>query len=82
MKTHSSFFSCSSPPSKSGALYPDCDASVVISVVIFLIALNGVGFREMKKAIAILVLDLLWCNITKYLILNKERRYVRNKDIP
>jgi len=26
-----------------------CDASVVISVVIFLIALNGVGFREMKK---------------------------------
>ncbi|SVB87372.1 uncharacterized protein METZ01_LOCUS240226, partial [marine metagenome] len=29
----------------------------------------------MKKLLAILVLDLLWCNITKYLILNKERRY-------
>ena len=36
----------------------------------------------MKKFLGILVLGLLWCNITKYLILNKERHYVRNKDIP
>ena len=36
-----------------------CDASVVSSVVSFLIELIGVGFREMKKAILILVLSLM-----------------------
>ena len=40
-----------------------CDASVVSSVVSFLIELIGVRFRKMKKAIAIIILGLLWCNI-------------------
>ena len=36
-----------------------CDASVVSSVVSFLNRINGVVFREMKKAIAIIILGLL-----------------------
>ena len=55
----------------------------MLQVVALLIIAREIDKRIRKrKKIGILVLGLLWCNITKYLILNKERRYARNKDIP